>query len=104
VADDPRVQQLLDEICDAGCTPEEVCRACSELLPEIRRRWLQMRIVEAIVIEPASTFHFSTKTRTSSNRNVPLPATKISNWPISQPVRIFRENRSPFRNVTRSDR
>jgi hypothetical protein len=46
VTDDPRVQQLVDEIYDAGCTPEEVCRACPELLPEVRRRWLQMRIVE----------------------------------------------------------
>jgi hypothetical protein len=41
------VQQLLDEICDAGSTPEEVCRACPELLSEVRRRWLEMRIVEA---------------------------------------------------------
>jgi serine/threonine protein kinase/formylglycine-generating enzyme required for sulfatase activity len=47
VADDPRVEQLLDEICDAGSTPEEVCRAYPELLSEVRRRWLQMRIVEA---------------------------------------------------------
>src|SRR6516162_3520842 len=42
-----RVQQLLDEITDSGCTPEEACRACPELLPEVRRRWQQMRIVEA---------------------------------------------------------
>src|SRR5271165_2655084 len=42
-----RVQQLLDEISDSGCTPEEVCGACPELLPEVRRRWQQMRIVEA---------------------------------------------------------
>src|SRR5262245_4394012 len=47
MADDPRVQQLLDEICDSGCTPEEVCGACPELLPEVRRRWQQMRLVEA---------------------------------------------------------
>jgi serine/threonine-protein kinase len=42
-----RVQQLLDELSDSGCTPEEVCGDCPELLPEVRRRWLQMRIVEA---------------------------------------------------------
>jgi serine/threonine protein kinase len=47
LADDPRVQQLLDEICDSGCAPEEVCGDCPELLPEVSRRWLQMRIVEA---------------------------------------------------------
>ncbi len=47
MADDPRVQQLLDEICDSGRTPEEVCGACPELLSEVRHRWLQMRILEA---------------------------------------------------------
>jgi serine/threonine-protein kinase len=47
VADESRVQELLDEISDSGCTPEEVCDACPELLPEVRRRWRQMRILEA---------------------------------------------------------
>src|SRR5215471_17370327 len=41
------VQELLDEISDSGCTPEEVCGACPELLPEVRRRWEQMCAVEA---------------------------------------------------------
>jgi tetratricopeptide (TPR) repeat protein len=47
VADQPRVQQLLDEIFDSGCTPEEVCDACPELLTEVRQRWQQMCAVEA---------------------------------------------------------
>jgi serine/threonine-protein kinase len=47
VGDDPRVQRLLDELLDSGCTPEAVCGACPELLPEVRRRWQQMCIVEA---------------------------------------------------------
>ncbi len=47
MADEPRVQQLLDEILDSGWTPEEVCGACPELLPEVRRRWQQVRAVEA---------------------------------------------------------
>src|SRR5262249_52423628 len=47
MAVDSRVQELLDEICDSGCTPEEVCAVCPDLLPEVRRRWEQMRIVEA---------------------------------------------------------
>jgi serine/threonine-protein kinase len=47
VADDPRVQQLLDEISNSGWTPEEVCGACPELLPEVRRRWQQMCAVRA---------------------------------------------------------
>jgi serine/threonine-protein kinase len=44
---DSRVQELLDELDDSGCTPEEVCAACPELLPEVRRRWLQMCAVKA---------------------------------------------------------
>ena len=47
MAAESRVQQLLDEISDSGRTPEEVCGACPELLPEVRRRWRQMCAVEA---------------------------------------------------------
>ncbi len=47
MAVDPQVLELLDELCDSGCTPEEVCAACPELLPEVRRRWLQMCAVKA---------------------------------------------------------
>src|SRR5215831_11919581 len=46
MAVESRVQELLDEFCESGCTPEEVCRACPELLPEVLRRWLQMRIID----------------------------------------------------------
>jgi serine/threonine-protein kinase len=42
-----RVQELLDELADSGRTPEEVCAACPELLPEVRRLWLQMCAVNA---------------------------------------------------------
>ena len=41
------VYQLLDEISDSGRTPEQVCAACPELLPEVRRRWLQMCALKA---------------------------------------------------------
>jgi serine/threonine-protein kinase len=47
MADDTQVQKLLDEIFDSERTPEEVCRAYPELLPEVRQRWQQMRLVEA---------------------------------------------------------
>jgi serine/threonine protein kinase len=40
--DDPRVQQLLDELLDSDATPEEVCRTCPELLPQVRERWREM--------------------------------------------------------------
>jgi serine/threonine-protein kinase len=47
MAAESRVQQLLDAISDSGCTPEAVCGDCPELLPEVRRRWLQICAVEA---------------------------------------------------------
>jgi serine/threonine-protein kinase len=42
MSDDPRVQQLLDELHAAPTTPEVVCRSCPELLPEVRKRWGQI--------------------------------------------------------------
>jgi serine/threonine-protein kinase len=47
MADESRVEQLIDEIFDSGRTPEEVCGACPELLPEVRRCWQRMCNVEA---------------------------------------------------------
>ena len=38
MTDDPRVQQLLDELLDSQATPEEVCAPCPELLPVVRKR------------------------------------------------------------------
>jgi hypothetical protein len=40
--DNPRVQELLDELLDRQATPEEVCSTCVELLPVVRRRWQQI--------------------------------------------------------------
>src|SRR5260221_4707725 len=39
MTDSPRLRQLLDELHDSHATPEEVCRSCPELLPEVRARW-----------------------------------------------------------------
>src|SRR6516164_9712588 len=47
MADDPRVQQLLDELLDSHATPEVVCGSCPELLPVVRNRWRQMRRLQA---------------------------------------------------------
>jgi serine/threonine-protein kinase len=47
MAVDSRGQQLLEELGDSRRTPEEVCGAYPELLPEVRRRWRQMCAVEA---------------------------------------------------------
>src|SRR5262249_29340277 len=74
MADDPRVQQLLDEISDSGCTPEVVCRDCPELLPEVRRRWLQIRIVEAELDELFPAAGSDPVSGGGSERGAPGPA------------------------------
>ena len=40
--DEPRVQELLEELLDRETTPEEVCGACPDLLPVVRERWRQI--------------------------------------------------------------
>src|SRR6516164_3281290 len=45
--DDPRVEQLLEELLDSGGTPEEACRTCPELLPQVRAGWQQLRALQA---------------------------------------------------------
>ena len=39
MAANPQVLELLEEMLDSGKTPEEVCRDCPNLLPEVRERW-----------------------------------------------------------------
>jgi serine/threonine-protein kinase len=41
---------LLEEMLDSGKTPEEVCRDCPELLPEVRQRWQEFHLVDAQVV------------------------------------------------------
>jgi serine/threonine-protein kinase len=51
MAGDPRVFGLLEEMLDAGKTPEEVCGDCPELLDEVRERWREFRLIDAAVDE-----------------------------------------------------
>src|SRR5262249_27207227 len=51
MAGDPRVPGLLQEMLDAGKTPDEVCRGCPELLGEVRERWKEFRRIDAAVVE-----------------------------------------------------
>ena len=58
MAGDPRVFELLEEMLDTGLTPEEVCRDCPELLPEVRRRWTAFRRIDsefAALLPPSNT-------------------------------------------------
>jgi serine/threonine protein kinase len=49
MAGNPQVLGLLEEMLDSGKTPEEVCRDCPELLPEVRRRWQAFCLIDAHV-------------------------------------------------------
>src|SRR5262249_8240232 len=75
MTDESLVQQLLDEVFDAERSPEDVCRDCPELLPEVRRRWRQMCQVEAelnaIFPTPAPT----------SDTGPPVPWHPDAPWP-----------------------
>src|SRR5579863_7680513 len=51
MTDDPRVDQLLEQLLDSGGTPDEVCRSCPELLPSVRASWQQLRALQAEVGE-----------------------------------------------------
>src|SRR6516225_2414070 len=46
MASNPQVLGLLEEMLDSGKTPEEVCRDCPELLPEVRQRWQEFRLID----------------------------------------------------------
>src|ERR1700758_2274010 len=46
MAGNPDVFALLEEMLDSGRTPEDVCRDCPELLPEVRARWRAFRLVD----------------------------------------------------------
>jgi serine/threonine-protein kinase len=46
MAGNPDVFALLEEMLDSGKSPEEVCRDCPELLPEVRKRWQTFRLLD----------------------------------------------------------
>jgi serine/threonine-protein kinase len=49
MAGNPQVLELLEEMLDSGKTPEEVCRDCPDLLPEVRERWQTFCRIDAEV-------------------------------------------------------
>jgi eukaryotic-like serine/threonine-protein kinase len=68
---DPTVSRLLEEILESGSSPEEVCRSCPELLPQVRERWLRIRSLE---IQIGAMFPASTASSASSAATRVLPA------------------------------
>ena len=43
MTDDPRVERLLEELLESGGSPEEACRSCPELLPQVRADLQRLR-------------------------------------------------------------
>jgi len=75
VADESRVQQLIDEVFDSERTPEEVCSDCPDLLLEVRQRWQEMRLVEAELLAMFPT------ERPGPNGDTPAPEYSDSDLP-----------------------
>jgi WD40 repeat protein len=46
MAGDPDVSALIEELLESGRTPEEICRGCPHLLPEVLKRWRAIRRVD----------------------------------------------------------
>jgi len=66
--DDSPVEELLQTLLDSGGTPEEVCRTCPELLPQVRAAWQRLRAVEA---EVSALFPEPTSLNGSAPRALP---------------------------------
>lgn len=49
MTDDSQIAELVEEILDTNCTPEQACRECPELLPAVRRLLEQVRLVASHV-------------------------------------------------------
>jgi serine/threonine-protein kinase len=66
MAPDSRVADLLEDLLDTDATPEEVCRDCPELLPEVRTRWQRLAALNAridLLFPPADTVTASAPAR-----------------------------------------
>ncbi len=49
MSEEPRVLELIEQILDSEATPEDVCRSCPELLPQVRARLHRLRALEGDV-------------------------------------------------------
>src|SRR5689334_15634509 len=47
--EDRRIQALVEEVMDSGCTPEEICRASPALLPAVCDELRRLRAIEVEV-------------------------------------------------------
>ncbi len=71
--DNPLVDELLEELLDLGGSPEEVCRAHPDLLPQVRARWQRLRALETEVgaMFPESTSSDESRPRAHATTDLP---------------------------------
>jgi Flp pilus assembly protein TadD len=66
---EPEVLELLEQLLDSGKTPEEVCHDRPDLLPELRKRWREFRLIDAefgaMLPEPATRPELAPKFQSS---------------------------------------
>jgi eukaryotic-like serine/threonine-protein kinase len=46
MADDPRIEALVEELLNSGAGAEEICRDCPELLPIVQTEWQRVREIQ----------------------------------------------------------
>ncbi len=83
MSDDPRVEQLLEELLDSGNTPEEVCRACPELLDQVRAGWRRLRAVEVAAWFPEFTSLDGARSFVAPSPS--RPCSSVANLPDDHP-------------------
>src|ERR1700722_9253727 len=73
MADDSRVEALLEELLNSGGDAEEICRECPELLPQVRAGWRRLREIETELGElfPESASFDGTDPSTPSATELP---------------------------------
>jgi eukaryotic-like serine/threonine-protein kinase len=88
MADDPRVQQLLDKLLDSEATPEEVCQSCPELLPVVRNRWRQMRCLRADLdaLFPHSADADTRQRPTTASADLPPTAATVPGYELLEEI------------------
>ncbi len=75
MAEDARLRRLVEEALDSGLSPEQLCRDCPELLPELKSRLAAIRRVDAQVdaLFPSPTSTPSTESQPVSLVDDELP-------------------------------
>ena len=80
MADNPRVEELIEEILDSNRTPEEVCLDSPELLPQVRESLRRLRAMEARVDALFPAMHLAGDGTSSEPPAVALP--QISGYEV----------------------